>query len=78
MWLPQPEFLADVQQCSKAVYLRVEEATQCAVRRCAVQAAALVAQAVPMLQPASSSDCGRQARTPCSFSGLLACNARDF
>ncbi len=32
--LPQPEFLADVQQCSKAVYLRVNEATQCAVRRC--------------------------------------------
>ena len=40
---PQPEFLADVQQCSKAVYLRVEEATQCAVRRRAMQAASAIA-----------------------------------
>ena len=29
----QPEFLSEVQQCSKAVYMRVEEATQCGIRR---------------------------------------------
>lgn len=27
----QPEFLSDVQQCSKAVYLRSQEAAQCGV-----------------------------------------------
>ena len=35
----QPEFLSDVQQCSKAVYMRVEEATQCAIRRCMLRVA---------------------------------------
>ena len=28
----QPEFLSNVQQCSKAVYLRTQEAVQCNVR----------------------------------------------
>jgi hypothetical protein len=28
----QPEFLSDVQQCSKAVYMRTTEAAQCNVR----------------------------------------------
>lgn len=27
----QPEFLSDVQQCSRAVYLRIQEAAQCGV-----------------------------------------------
>ena len=30
--MPQPEFLGNVQQCSKAVYMRSAEAAQCKVR----------------------------------------------